>query len=141
VDALVDLALWNIDTYIMTRRNRVVALLKNVEDDSHVETRVSQYQAVVDEKKCVEIAKQFVAAKIKGEISVLKKYKLDYTKNAPYLVEVEKLEFTNLKQTRQKLTGIEGRSAQEYFAKIFKLFPEKIRPTTSARALIEPMMD
>jgi CRISP-associated protein Cas1 len=130
VDALVDLALWNIDTYIVTRRNRVVALLKNVEDDSHVETRVSQYQAVVDENKCVEIAKQFVIAKIQGEISVLKKYDLDYTKNAHYLVEVEKLEFINLKQTRQKLTGLEGRSAQEYFAKIFKLFPEKIRPTT-----------
>jgi CRISPR/Cas system-associated endonuclease Cas1 len=50
VDALVDLALWNIDTYIMTRRNRVVALLKNVEDDSHVKTRLCQYQAVLDEK-------------------------------------------------------------------------------------------
>jgi CRISP-associated protein Cas1 len=69
-------------------------------------------------------------AKIKGEISVLKKYKLDCAKNALYLVEVEKLEFINLKQTRQKLTGIEGRSAQDYFAKIFKLFPKKIRPTT-----------
>ena len=32
VDALIDLALWNIDTYIMTKRNRVVAVLKNLED-------------------------------------------------------------------------------------------------------------
>ena len=67
VDALVDLALWNIDTYIMTRRNRVVALLKNVEDDSHVETRLCQYQAVLDEEKCMEIAKQFIISKIKGQ--------------------------------------------------------------------------
>src|SRR3972149_7717952 len=59
IDALIDLALWNIDTYIMTRRNRVVALLKNVEDDSHVQTRIAQYQTVLDEEKCVEIAKQF----------------------------------------------------------------------------------
>jgi hypothetical protein len=36
VDALIDLALWNIDTYIMTRRNRVVAVLRNLEDDNHV---------------------------------------------------------------------------------------------------------
>ena len=50
VDALVDLALWNIDAYCMTRRNRVVALLKNVEDVYHVKTRLSQYQAVLDEK-------------------------------------------------------------------------------------------
>ena len=38
VDALIDLMLWNIDTYIMTRHNRVVGFLKNVEDDSHVKT-------------------------------------------------------------------------------------------------------
>ncbi len=128
VDALVDLALWNIDTYIVTRRNRVVALLKNVEDDSHVETRLSQYQAVLDEEKCIDIAKQFVIAKIKGEIAVLKKYGLDYSKNSFYLSEITRLEFSNLKQTRQKLTGIEGRSAQDYFSKIFQLFPESIRP-------------
>ena len=66
VDALVDLALWNIDTYVMTRRNRVVALLKNVEDDSHVETRLAQYRAVLDEEKCIDIAKNFIIAKIKG---------------------------------------------------------------------------
>ena len=54
VDALIDLALWNIDTYIVTRRNRVVALLKNIEDDSHVETRLCQYKAVLDEEKCME---------------------------------------------------------------------------------------
>jgi CRISP-associated protein Cas1 len=130
VDALIDLALWNIDTYIMTRRNRVVALLKNVEDDSHVETRLSQYRAVLDEKKCIEIAKQFVISKIKGEIFVLKKYGLDCSKNSFYLSEVARLEFSNLKKTRQKITGIEGRSAQDYFSKIFQLFPGSIRPTS-----------
>ena len=51
VDALIDLALWNIDTYIMTRRNRVVAFLKNVEDDSHVETRLCQYEALNERKR------------------------------------------------------------------------------------------
>ncbi|MFC1488036.1 CRISPR-associated endonuclease Cas1, partial [Thermoproteota archaeon] len=50
VDALIDLALWNVDTYVMTRRNRVVAFLKNLEDDSHVKTRVSQYQALENGK-------------------------------------------------------------------------------------------
>ena len=66
VDALVDLALWNIDTYIMTRRNRVVAILKNLEDDSHVKTRVSQYQALSNEKGAY-IAKQIVKAKVEGQ--------------------------------------------------------------------------
>jgi CRISPR/Cas system-associated endonuclease Cas1 len=74
-DALIDLALWNIDTYIMTRRNRVVAVLKNLEDDSHVETRVSQYQAL-ENGKGIEVAKQIVKAKIEGQNRVLKKYGL-----------------------------------------------------------------
>ena len=78
VDALIDLALWNIDTYIMTRRNRVVALLRNVEDDSHVKTRLCQYEAVLDNEKCIDIAKSFITAKIKGQTEVLKKYNLDY---------------------------------------------------------------
>ena len=66
VDALIDLALWNIDTYIMTRRNRVVAFLKNLEDDSHVKTRVSQYQAL-NNGKGITIAKEIVRAKIQGQ--------------------------------------------------------------------------
>jgi hypothetical protein len=58
-DALIDLALWNIDTYIMTRKNRVVAVLKNLEDDSHVKTRVAQYQALTNEKG-IAVAKQII---------------------------------------------------------------------------------
>ena len=114
----------------MTRRNRVVALLKNVEDDSHVETRLAQYRAVLDEPKCMDIAKQFVIAKIKGEVFVLKKYGLDYSKNLVYLNKVEHLEFSNLRKTRQSLQGLEGHSAKNYFSKIFQLFPECIRPKT-----------
>ena len=66
VDALVDLALWDIDTYIMTRRNRVVAILKNLEDDSHVKTRVSQYEALSNGKG-EYIAKQIVKSKVEGQ--------------------------------------------------------------------------
>ena len=130
VDALVDLALWNIDTYVMTRRNRVVALLKNVEDDSHVETRLSQYRAVLDEEKCMEIAKQFVISKIKGQNEVLKKYKLDTSRNLFSILQIENIKFENLKLTRRKLMAIEAHNAKNYFSQIFRLFPEKIRPET-----------
>jgi CRISPR/Cas system-associated endonuclease Cas1 len=58
-DALIDLALWNIDTFIMTKRNRVVAVLKNLEDYSHVKTRISQYQAL-ENGKDIKIAQQIV---------------------------------------------------------------------------------
>jgi CRISP-associated protein Cas1 len=130
VDALIDLALWNIDTYVMTRRNRVVALLKNIEDDSHVETRLCQYQAVLDEEKCTDIAKQLIIAKIKGQNNVLKKYNLETSRNTFGISQIQNVKFENLKVTRRKLMAIESHNAKEYFSQIFKLFPEKIRPET-----------
>src|SRR3989304_7367814 len=75
VDALIDLALWNIDTYIMTKRNRVVAVLKNLEDDSHVKTRLCQYQALNNEKGDY-VAKQIIKHKVESQNKVLTKYGL-----------------------------------------------------------------
>src|SRR3972149_11727088 len=83
VDALIDLALWNIDTYIMTKRNRVVAVLKNLEDDSYVKTRVSQYEALSNGKG-IEIAKRILKSKFEGQNKVLNKYgfrPLSFTEN------------------------------------------------------------
>jgi len=115
VDALIDLALWNIDTYIMTKNNRVVAFLKNVEDDSHVKTRVCQYQALDNDKGLV-IAKEIVKAKIEGQNRVLKKYNLkSINRNVGDV-------------NRRKLLYIEGKHAKYYFNQIFGLFPESIRP-------------
>jgi len=116
VDALIDLALWNIDTYIMTKHNRVVAFLKNLEDDSHVKTRVSQYQAL-DNGKGITIAKQIVKAKIEGQNRVLRKYGLKAIDR--YIGDIK---------SRRSLLSIESRHARLYFSQIFKLFPENIRP-------------
>jgi CRISPR-associated protein Cas1 len=115
-DALIDLALWNIDTFIMTKRNRVVAVLKNLEDDSHVKTRVSQYQAL-ENGKAVKIAKQIIKSKIEGQNKVLAKYGL-------------RLLDSNIGDTenRKRLLAVESKSARLYFSQIFKLFPESIRP-------------
>ncbi len=107
VDALIDLMLWNIDTFIVTKRNRVVGVLKNLEDDSHVKTRISQYSAILDKEKRDYIAKQILKSKIIGQNMVLKKYGLkclDINVNS------------------------EGSNARLYFNQIFKLFPEKFRP-------------
>ena len=115
-DALIDLALWNIDTYIITKRNRVVAVLKNLEDDSHVKTRVCQYQAL-ENGKGVKIAKQIVKSKIEGQNRVLKKYGL------------RPIDFNiGDGEDRKRLLAIESRNARMYFSQIFKLFPESIRP-------------
>jgi CRISPR-associated endonuclease Cas1 len=116
VDALIDLALWNIDTYIMTKRNRVVALLKNLEDDSHVKTRIAQYNAFTNGKGIL-IAKQVIKSKIEGQNRILKKYGLK-----PIDCDVKEI------GNRKRLLAVESKSARLYFSQIFKLFPEKIRP-------------
>jgi CRISPR-associated protein Cas1 len=123
VDALIDLALWNVDTFITTRHNRVVAVLRNLEDDSHVKTRIAQYKAL-ENGKGVAIAKQLVRSKVQGQNIVLRKWglgPLDF--NAFDVDESESLE-----SARKKLTVLESRNAKLYFRQIFSLFPEGIRP-------------
>ncbi len=60
--ALSALACWGIDVLIATRSGRPVAMLKNLSDDSHVKTRISQYEALKNGKG-IDIAKQIVTAK------------------------------------------------------------------------------
>jgi CRISPR-associated protein Cas1 len=123
VDALIDLALWNIDTYIMTRKNRVVAVLKNLEDDSHVKTRIAQYQSL-DNGKGANIAKQIVTSKIEGQNIVLNKYGLK-----THRPDFSGIHTTDLNMLRRQLLHIEGKHSDSYFSQIFQLFPENIRPT------------
>jgi CRISPR-associated protein Cas1 len=123
VDALIDLALWNVDTYIMTRKNRVVAVLKNLEDDSHVKTRLCQYEAVKNDKG-IAIAKQIVKSKVKGQNMVLKKYALRHLN----IDAMHQVESKSLESVRKRLTVIESHNARLYFKQIFSLFPESIRP-------------
>jgi CRISPR-associated protein Cas1 len=130
VDALIDLALWNIDTYVMTRRNRVVAVLKNLEDDSHVQTRVAQYQALCNEKG-IDIAKQILISKVEGQNQVLRKYNLKPL-DADIRRQVENMEFSSLESARKKLMVTESHSAKSYFKQIFGLFPKNIRPEKRA---------
>ena len=126
VDALIDLALWNIDTYIMTKKNRVVAILKNLEDDSHVKTRICQYKALTNGKG-LYIARQILKAKLQSQNLILKKYGLKPL-DPSTLFKIGNVESENLKSARKKLILIESHNAKRYFNQIFSLFPEKIRP-------------
>ena len=44
--ALTALGFWGIDVLIATRVGRPIAMLKNLDDDAHVKTRISQYEAL-----------------------------------------------------------------------------------------------
>jgi CRISPR-associated protein Cas1 len=126
VDALIDLALWNKDTYIVTKRNRVVAVLKNLEDDSHVKTRLCQYEALSNGKG-LYVAKQILKAKLEGQNAVLKKYGLKPLDTSA-LLRIEDNKSEDLETARKKLILIESHNAKRYFNQIFSLFPESIRP-------------
>jgi len=124
--ALASFGFWDIDVMILTSRGRPVAILKGLDDDSHVSTRVAQYEALKDERG-LEIAKKFVLGKLAGQNQVLKKYGLrqfDFKK----IERVKNLEVDNLGQLRKKLSAYESHASRAYFHRIFSLFPESVRP-------------
>jgi len=55
--ALAKAAFWKIDVLFLTQRGNPIAVLKSLTDDSHVETRISQYEALRSDKG-LQIAKQ-----------------------------------------------------------------------------------
>ena len=120
------LAFWEIDVLVTTRNGQPIAMLKNLEDDAHVKTRICQYESLKN-GKAVYLAKQFVIRKVEGQNILLNKYGLEPYR--PVIPIVKSFRETNLKMLRRRLLQIEGKNSQYYFKKIFGLFPEKIRPT------------
>jgi CRISPR-associated protein Cas1 len=120
--ALASCGFWNVDVLIMTQRGRPVAMLKSLEDDSHVSTRLAQYKAL-DNGKGIAIAKQLVKSKVEGENMVLRKYGLRPLDNS-----IENVDSESLESIRKRFMVIESQFARLYFQQIFGLFSERIRP-------------
>lgn len=119
--ALAQLATYNVDVIITSPNNRPVAMLKNLDENSHVENRVCQYESIHNDKG-IYIAQQLVLSKLKGQSKVIDKYNI----NIKYKPETKVIS-GDLKEARKNLIGVEGRYAKEYYKNIFKLFPESIR--------------
>jgi CRISP-associated protein Cas1 len=123
--ALATCGFFGIDVLILTQKGNPVAMLKSLEDDSHVETRVCQYEALKNEK-AEQIAKTFVIAKAEGYDRVLKKYGLKpigFIKD-----EVNAIHSEDEKTRRRSLTCFEARYSRKYFSQVFQLFDTEIRP-------------
>ncbi len=73
--ALAACGFWGIDCLFLTQKGRPVAMLRSLDDDSHVNTRICQYEALHNGKG-VNIAKQLVISKLQGQNQVLSKYGL-----------------------------------------------------------------
>jgi len=121
------LGFWAIDVLITTRNGYPIAMLKNLEDDSHVKTRICQYEALKN-GKAFYIAKQFLIGKVEGQNILLNKYGLrTYPPSVTQIIK--SFNEPNLVMLRRRLNHLEGKISEQYFGQIFKLFPEKIRPT------------
>ena len=123
--ALTTAAFWGIDFLILTQRGNPVAVLKSLEDDTHVETRIAQYEALKDSKG-VSIAKQIVIGKIKGQNEVLRKYGFVQHDMKQARNRVAAVKSDNLSVMRNKLHTIEGLATEKYFRQIFQLLPKAL---------------
>jgi len=123
--ALATCAFWGIDLLILTQRGNPVAVLKSLDDDSHVKTRVCQYEAMKN-GKAIEIAKKIVLRRIEGQNQMLKKYGLRQHDLMRAKETINSIESDKLTFVRKKLLGIEGKHTERYFNQIFKLMPKSI---------------
>jgi CRISPR-associated protein Cas1 len=123
--ALAFMGFWGIDSLITTQKGKPIAMLRSLDDDSHVKTRLCQYEALKD-GRAFEIAKQIVKSKIEGQNTLLKKYGLKTDTSVK--LRIDAIETDNLASFRRKLMQIEAKFSQFYFKQMLQLFPEKIRP-------------
>jgi CRISPR-associated endonuclease Cas1 len=76
----------------------------------------------------MEVAKQFLLAKIKGENELLRKYGLHLLDYYRFSQAIKELEGKDLRIVRNRLMSYEGKCSAQYFNQVFQLFSECIRP-------------
>jgi len=124
--ALASLGFWEIDTLIVTQKGKPIAMLKSLDDDSHVKTRICQYEALKNDKG-IAIAKKIVYARIESQNLILRKHGLRQHDLIATKNRIDAIDSDNLKVVRRRLLSIEGRCSKRYFKQIFLLFPKSIR--------------
>lgn len=125
--ALATCAAWNIPVVIMTAYGNPIGVLRTLNEEDHAKTRIAQYEGLTNGKG-LEIAKQIVLTKIKGQNLLLHKFGLKWLDYYPYSQAVKALEGTDLKLARNTLMSYEGKYSLQYFQQIFSLFNESFRP-------------
>ena len=119
---LASFGFWDIDVLICTQKGLPVAMLRGLDDDSHVETRIAQYESLKNGKG-LEIAKQVVYARLRGQQEILRKYGLRQHDLITIKTKIDNI--TEL--DKKKLLTIEGHATEFYYQQIFQLFPKQIR--------------
>jgi CRISPR-associated protein Cas1 len=130
--ALATCAFWDIDLLILTQRGNPVAYLKSLDDDSHVETRVCQYESLKNGKG-IEIAKKIVVGKLEGQDKTLQKYGMKRHDIIRIKKTINDVKSDSIQEVRRKLTGIEGKFSDFYWKQVFQLMPKAILKTDRRR--------
>ena len=113
--ALASLGFWDIDVLIVTQKGQPVAMLKSLDDDSHVKTRISQYEALKNGKG-ISIAKKIVSSRVESQNLVLRKYGL---RQHDVLAVKKRIERVDSGAVKTRLMAIEGHCSKRYFKQIF----------------------
>jgi CRISPR-associated protein Cas1 len=123
--ALATCAFWGIDVLILTQRGNPIAVLKSLDDDSHVKTRICQYKAM-ENGKSVEIAKKIVFSRIQGQNQILKKYGLRQHDLMRARETINNIKSDKLNTVRKQLLSLEGKFTDRYFQQIFQMLPKSL---------------
>jgi CRISPR-associated protein Cas1 len=131
--ALSTCAQWGINLLITSGRGKPIAYLRAIDDDSHVKTRISQYEALANGKG-IEIAKQIIYGKALGQNELLKKYGLRQHDLVKIKEQIDGINSRReIKEARRKLLPIEGHFAEHYFRAIWPVFPKVVRAAADQR--------
>ena len=130
IGALAYLGVWNISTLIISGSGKPIATLRNLYDDSHVRTRVKQYEALRNGKG-IHIAKQVILKRLESQNLLLRKYGLRQHDFLRIKEKIEQVEIDNLKALRRKLLPTEGHLTDRYFSQVFQLIAKGIRTSNN----------
>lgn len=111
--------------YLLVHLDRFLLVCARADDDSHVETRLCQYEAYKSSKG-LQIAKELVKGKVQGQDLILEKY--GFKRHSPITDVLEGIVSDGSRSVKTRLLSVEGRCTRRYFSQIFKLFPEQLRP-------------
>ena len=126
--ALAWASIYGIKTLVISQSGRPLGVLLPLNYDSHVKTRIKQYEAHSNQLG-VTIAKSIAKAKIEAQASLLNKHEIDCDRQRKRALEnIEKLEANSVDQIRAKIHSIEGHFGKFYFKELIKLFPEEFQP-------------
>lgn len=123
IGALATCSFYSIPIIIETSKGHPVGVLRSLDDDGFVETRIKQYQAL-DNGKAEKIARTLISSKAQAYDLVLRKFGL----KTVGFVDTNSIQSSDFPTLRRKLMSLESKFSKRYFDQIFQLFNEEVRP-------------